>query len=149
MKTHLATWLLASGFLALSSCEAVATGAPTDVDTIKQLEQRLGDATVTVDIDQLSQIFADEWESIGTSGKIYTRENALNDMKSGRDKLESFENGPMDVQVFGDVAIAQGSVTEKRIRDGKDASGKLVWMDLLKKRSGKWVIVRSLGAKVV
>lgn len=112
MKTHLATWLLASGFLVLSSCEAVATGAPTDVDTIKQLEQRLGDATVAVDI-------------------------------------ESFENGPMDVQVFGDVAIAQGSVTEKRIRDGKDASGKLVWMDLLKKRSGKWVIVRSLGAKVV
>jgi ketosteroid isomerase-like protein len=148
MKTHFALWLVASGFLVLSSCEAVATGAPSDIDTIKHLEQELGDATVAVDMDRLKQIFADDWESIGTSGKIYNKESALGDMKSGQDKLESFENGPMDVQVFGDVAVAQGSVSEKRIRDGKDASGKFVWMDLLKKRDGKWVIVRSLAARV-
>ena len=62
--------------------------------------------------------------------------------------LESFENGPMDVQVFGNVAAAHGSVTEKRSRDGKDTSGEFVWMDLLEKRGGKWVIVRSAGARV-
>ena len=57
----------------------------------------------------------------------------------------SYELGPMDVQVFGDVAVAQGSVTEKRIRDGKDDSGEGVWTDLLKKRAGKWVVVRSVS----
>ena len=59
-----------------------------------------------------------------------------------------FELGPMDVQVFGNVAAAHGSVTEERIRDGKDTSGEFVWMDLLEKRGGKWVIVRSAGARV-
>jgi hypothetical protein len=29
----------------------------------------------------------------------------------------------MDVQVLGNVAVAHGSVTEKRTRDGKDTSG--------------------------
>ena len=65
-----------------------------------------------------------------------------------RSKLTWFENGPTDVQVFGDVAIAQGSVKEKRTHDGKDISGQFVFMDLLKKREGKWVIVRTLGTRV-
>jgi hypothetical protein len=54
----------------------------------------------------------------------------------------------MDVQVFGNVAAVHGSVTETRIRDGKDTSGEFVWMDLLEKRAGKWVVVRSAGARV-
>src|SRR6516162_4726622 len=52
---------------------------------------------------------------------------------SFHDKLEWFENGPMDVQVFGNVAVAQGSVKEKRSRNGKDTSGEFAWMDLLEK----------------
>jgi hypothetical protein len=42
--------------------------------------------------------------------------------------------------------VAHGSVTEKRIREGKDVSGQAVYMDLLKKRAGKWVVLRSAGA---
>jgi hypothetical protein len=52
------------------------------------------------------------------------------------------------MQVFGDVAVAYASVTEKRIRDGKDTSGEFVWMDLLEKRAGKWVLVRSAGTRL-
>src|SRR5262252_3545327 len=55
----------------------------------------------------------------------------------------------MDVQVFGNFAVAQGSVKEKSSRNGKDTSGEFAWMDLLEKRAGKWVVVRSAAAKVV
>ena len=123
-------------------------GDPTAVDAIKQLEQDMGNAMVAGDIDKLNQIYADDWATVGSDGKVTTKETLLNDFKSFHDKLVSFENGPMDVQVFGDVAVAQGSVTEKRNRDGKDTSGEFVWNDLLKKRAGKWVVVRSAGAKV-
>ena len=104
---------------------------------------------VAVDIDKLNQIYADDWATIASSGELFTKEALLSDFKSGKHKLLSFELGPMDVQVFGDVAIVQASVTEKRIHDGKDISGQFVFMDLLKKRDGKWVIVRTLGAKVI
>jgi ketosteroid isomerase-like protein len=121
---------------------------PADVDTIKQLEQDMGNAMVAGDIDKLNQIYGDDFATVGSSGKIITKETLLNDFKSFHDKLEWFENGPMDVQVFGDVAVACASVKEKRTRDGKDASGEFVWMDLLEKRAGKWVVVRSAGAKL-
>jgi ketosteroid isomerase-like protein len=121
---------------------------PAIIETMKQFAQDTGDAMVAGDIDKLNQIYADDWATIGSSGNIFTKERLLNDFKSGKHKLLSFELGPMDVQVFGDVAIVQASVTEKRIHDGKDISGQFVFMDLLRKRDGKWVIVRTLGAKV-
>jgi len=124
------------------------TNDPTAVQALKQLEQDMGVAMVRVDIDRLKQIYADDFVTIGSSGKIVSKKDLLSDFGSFHDKLVSFENGPMDVQVFGNVAVVHGSCTEKRIRDGRDASGEFVWMDLLEKRAGKWVVVRSAGARV-
>lgn len=121
---------------------------PTAIAAVRKLEVDMGDAMVAVDIDKLNQIFADDWATVGSSGRIITKEKVLQDFKSGKDKLVSFENGPIDVQVFGDVAVAHAGVTEKRIRDGKDDSGESVWMDLLEKRAGKWVVVRSASTGV-
>jgi ketosteroid isomerase-like protein len=118
------------------------------VDTIKQLEQDMGNAMIAGDIDKLNQIYADDFATVGSSGKVVTKETLLTDFKSFHDKLEWFENGPIDVQVFGNVAVACARVKEKRSQDGKDTSGEFVWMDLLEKREGKWVVVRSAGAKM-
>ena len=118
------------------------------VESIKRFEQEIGDAMVARNIEKLNQTYADDWATIGSSGKIFTKESLLDDFKSGNHKLVSFENGPMNVQVFGDVAVVQASVNEKRIQDGKDISGEFVFMDLLKRRDGKWVIVRTLAARV-
>src|SRR5712692_4356694 len=121
---------------------------PVVVATVKKFEKDVGDAMVAVDIDKINQTYADDWATIGSSGEIFTKEGLLSDFRSGKHKLVSFELGPSDVQVLGDFAVVQASVTEKSIQDGKDISGQFVFMDLLKKREGKWVIVRTLGARV-
>jgi ketosteroid isomerase-like protein len=121
---------------------------PADVEAVTKIEREMGDAMVAVDIDRLNQIFADDWAAVGESGKIVTKESVLGNFKSGKDKLLSYSLGPIDVKVLGDMAVAHGSVTEKRMWDGKDDSGEGVYMDLLRKRAGKWVVVRSGGAIV-
>ena len=127
----------------------VPSNDPAVIAAVTKIERDMGDAMVAVDIDKLNQIFADNWATIGmTSGKIITKEKVLQNFKSGNDKLVSYELGPIDVQVFDDVAVAHGGVTEKRIRDGKDDSGEVLYMDLLEKRAGKWVVVRSESAMV-
>ena len=120
----------------------------SSVETIKQLEQEMGDAMIAGDVGKLSQIYADDWATVGSSGEVTTKQTLLTDFKLFHDKLEWFENGPIDVQVFGNVAVACATVKEKRTRDGKDTSGEFVWVDLLEKRAGKWVVVRSAGARV-
>jgi hypothetical protein len=111
----------ASGSIREASAMGKGKSAPasdsTDVDVIKQLGQDMGNAMVAGDIEKLKQIFADDWASVASSGEIVTKETMLTDFKSFHDKLEWFENGPIDVQVYGDVAVANGTVKEKRIRD--------------------------------
>jgi len=150
MKTLLCCSLLAGVCLPAPAVEAMDV-APTndaaDVAVIKQISRDMGDAMVSGDIATLDRIFADDWVTVG-SGKLVTKESVLTGFKSGGDKLEAYELGPIDVQVFGHVAVAHGGVAEKRTRDGKDTSGTFIWMDLLEKRDGKWVVVKSAGDRV-
>jgi ketosteroid isomerase-like protein len=150
MKKHVAVALIACVCAGLVSANAPEASSEESrvVEALKQNAQDHGDALVAADIDRLDQMLADDWKAIGLSGRVVTKETVLANLKSGKDKLESFQLGPMDVQVFGNVAAIHGSVTEKRRWDGKDVSGQYLWMDLLEKRGDKWVIVRSAGAKV-
>jgi ketosteroid isomerase-like protein len=141
-------WRSASARVVLADSPKAQSQGPMVVESIKQFEEEIGNAVVARNIEKLNQTYADDWVTIGSSGKIFNKESLLDDFKSGKHNLMSFENGPMDVQALGDVAVVQTSVTEKRIQDGKDISGQFVFMDLLRKREGKWVIVRSSAAKV-
>jgi len=122
---------------------------PSAAEEIKKLEQDIGDAMVAVDLGKLNQAYADDWATVGSSGKLYRKEGLLDDFKSGKYKLVSFELGPMNVQAFGNVAVVEASVKEKTIEDEKDISRQVAFLDLFEKRAGKWVIVRTLGARVV
>ena len=151
MKRLIAWVLVAAACVGLASAGSAQTqwNDPAVVETLKQIERDMGQAMVAVDIENLNRIFADDWTSIGASGAVVTKEKMVSDFKSGVDhRLEAFELGPMDVQVKGNVAVVHGSVTEKRTRAGKDVSGEYLWMDLMEKRNGTWVVVRSAGAKV-
>jgi len=119
-----------------------------EVETLKRLGQQMGDAMIARDIDALDRIFADDWATGGASGKGMTKESMLQAFKSGTDTLESFVLGPMDVAVHGNFAAVHGSVTERRHRDGKDVSGEFLYMDLLEKRAGTWVVIRSAGVRL-
>jgi ketosteroid isomerase-like protein len=150
MKKLIGWMLVATACAGLASAGSAQTqwNDPAVVETLKQIERDMGQAMVAVDIAKLDRIFADNWTSIGTSGTVVTKDKVLSDFKSGVDRLEAFELGPMDVQVKGNVAVVHGSVIEKRTRAGKDVGGEYVWMDLMEKRDGTWVVARSAGAKV-
>ena len=96
-------WLITSivfAFVGIGMSAAqppTASQDPADISAIKQLEQDMGDAMVRVDIDKLNQIYADDFVTVGRSGKVITKADIMNDFQSFHDKLESFENGPIDV----------------------------------------------------
>lgn len=115
-------------------------------DAVKQAEHDWVDAGKAGDADKLGVLLADDWVGLGPDGSSRTKKEALADVKSGAQKLESFEFGPMHVKVLGNVAIVQGSDTEKSSMKGKDTSGKWIWMDVFVKTGDKWVAVRSQSA---
>ena len=150
MKRLIACVLVAAACVGVPSAGSAQTqwNDPAVAETHKQIERDMGDAMVAADIEKLERIFADDWTSVGASGTVVTKEKVLHNFRSGVDKLEAFDLGPMDVQVKGNFAVVHGSVTEKRTRAGKDISGEYLYMDLLENRNGRWVVIRTAGAKV-
>ena len=125
--------------------EQASAADPAVAAAMRQFAQDWGDALVAGDLDKLGRILAPDWSVFGASGKPMGKDGFVASLKAGKHKLESFELGPMDVKVLGDVAVVQGIVTEKRTDDGKDTSGKFVWMDVFVRRAGQWACVRSTG----
>jgi ketosteroid isomerase-like protein len=134
--------------LVLADTPSTPSASASASATVKQLEHDWTEATIAGDYDKVGQIIADDWTGISYDGSKMTKQGFLADLKSGKDKAQSVEIGPMDVKVLGNVAIVQGSDTEKSVMNGKDTSGKWVWMDVFVKRDGKWVAVRSQAARV-
>jgi hypothetical protein len=59
-------------------------GQATDTsaaDAIKQLEQEMGEAMIAGDVDKLNQIYADDFATVGSSGKVITKETLLTDFQ--------------------------------------------------------------------
>jgi len=150
MKRLIALVLLACAFTvpAWADSSRASSADSAAVDAVKQVGQDMGDAMIALDTEKLDRIFGDDWVTVGLSGNVSTKETLLRDIKAGKKKLTWFELRPMDVQVFGDVAIVQGNVAEKRIIDGKETYIELVYSDILKKRDGRWVVVHSMGATI-
>jgi len=120
-----------------------AAKAPSVSQAVQQLEKDWAAAEQSGDADKLGQILGDDWTAWDLDGKKSTKAEFVDGMKAGKMKLESMEFGHMDVKVLGNVAVVQGSDTEKSTYNGKDSSGKYVWTDVFAKRDGKWVAVRS------
>jgi ketosteroid isomerase-like protein len=133
---------------AMSSTSWASSTDASAVAAIRQLGQDMGDAMVHLDVDTIDKMFGDDWVSVGKSGTVFTKQSLMNDIKTGKKRLTWFQLQPIDVQVFGETAIAQGKVSEKRVIDGKESYMELVYADILRKRDGRWVVVQSMGAKI-
>lgn len=120
-----------------------AAKAPSVSQAVQQVEKDWAAAQQAGDSDKVGQILADDWSAWGPEGKKFTKAQFVSAMKAGKMKVESMEFGSMDVKALGNVAVVQGSDTEKSTFDGKDSSGKYVWTDVFAKRGGQWVAVRS------
>jgi ketosteroid isomerase-like protein len=111
-------------------------GDTTDIEAVKQVELDLGNFQISGDFDKFGQLYADDFAIVGSSGNIVNKKKLLS--KGFPDKLEWFETGPIDIQVFGNVALGQGVVREKRNEKGKVTNPQLVWADLLEKQVSGW-----------
>ena len=112
----------------------------------EQMTQDWENATQARDVDRVSQIEADDWRSVGSDGKVWTKEEDLNGLRSGKDKHVQAKFGPMDVKMLGDdVAVVQGTLTDKSAAGVDNVRAKWVYayMDVWVKRGGKWMVVRS------
>jgi ketosteroid isomerase-like protein len=117
-----------------------------DEESLMQMEREWVEAAQKKDAATLDRILADDWVGQGPTGTA-TKAQALAELKSGDNKLESITLGNMKVRVFGDAAVVTGSDDEKSSYKGKDTSGHYTWTDFFVKRQGRWQAAASQGTR--
>jgi ketosteroid isomerase-like protein len=122
--------------VAMAATAAFGQGGKVE-QSLTQMEREWVEAAQKKDADTLGRILADDWVGQGPTGTT-TKAQALAELKSGDNKIESITLGDMKVRVFGDTAVVAGSDDEKSSYKGKDTSGHYTWTDVFVKRQGKW-----------
>lgn len=138
----------------IAACSVRKPSGSSDVAQIlRKIELNWEDAVQARDVDRVGQIEADDWRSVGHDGKVETKEDDLNGLRSGKGGHVEAELGPYDVKLLGDdVAVVQSTLTDKSAAaagTGHDGGRPTyAYMDVWVKRDGKWVVVRSQTARV-
>ena len=88
-----------------------------DEQQILALHEAGDKALMSADLDALAQIFADDYVQYNESGKAFTKQDVLNNFRTGAIRYPSIVSTGRKIRIFGDTAVVQGA---------KNSSGVLV-----------------------
>jgi uncharacterized protein (TIGR02246 family) len=120
-----------------------------DVQQILALHEAGDKALMSADVTALAQIFADDYVQYNESGKAFTKEDVLNNFRTGKIRYPSIVSTGRKIRLFGNTAVVHGSESDEVESDGKRLSVRYVYLDVLRKRDGEWKIVASQLARPI
>ena len=105
-------------------------------------------ALVAADLAELSRIFADDYVQYDESGKLFSKQDVIHNLKSGAIRYISMVSTGRRIRLLSeDLAIVHGSEEDEVEQGGRRFPVRYVYMDVVVKRGGKWQIVGSQLAK--
>ena len=105
-------------------------------------------ALIAADQAELARIYADDYVQYDESGDAHTKQDLLQNLKSGKIRYLSMVSTGRQVRLLSeDVAIVHGSEDDDVEQAGQRFPVSYVYMDVVVKRDGKWQIVASQLAK--
>jgi ketosteroid isomerase-like protein len=124
--------------------------SPSHEQQILKLVEDGDRALIAADLAALSRIFADDYIQYDESGEAHTRQEVLNNLKSGAIRyLSMVSTGRRIRLVSTEVAIVHGSEEDDVEQGGRRFPVRYVYMDVVMKRNDRWQIVGSQLAKDV
>lgn len=120
---HTAIVLLALGLLAGAAPARNAAGGVASNEDIRRdvaaLDTEYQAAVKVNDVKTMSRILADDFVLVTGSGKTYTKEDLLNDARSGGSVYEHNEDEQQTVRVWGSTAVVTAKLWEKGTSNGR------------------------------
>ena len=120
-----------------------------DEQQILALHEAGDQALMSADLAMLAQIFADDYVQYNEAGEAFTKQDVLNNFRTGAIRYPSIVSTGRKIRVFGDIAIVHGSESDEVEVNGKRHAVRYVYLDVLRKRNGEWKLVASQLARPV
>jgi len=114
-----------------------------DEEQILALHEAGDRALMSGDLAVLSRIFADDYVQYNESGKAFTKQDVLNNFRTGAIRYPSIVSTGRRIRLFGDMAVVHGSESDEVEAGGERFSVRYLYLDVLQKRNGEWKLVAS------
>jgi len=115
------------------------TTVATDLEThIAELDTEYQAAVERNDAATMDRILADGFTLVTGLGKVYTKEDLLEEARSGRVVYEHQDDSEQTVRVWGDTAVITALLRAKGTDDGKPFEYKLWFSDTYVRTPGGW-----------
>ena len=115
----------------------------TDEQQILALHEAGDRALMAADLAVLAEIFADDYVQYNDAGQAFTKQDVLENFRSGAIRYPSIVSTGRKIRVLGDTAIVHGSENDEVEAGGQRAKVGYVYLDVLQKRNGTWKLVAS------
>jgi len=120
-----------------------------DEQQILALHEAGDRALMCADLTTLAEIFADDYVQYNEAGKAFTKQDVLNNFRTGAIRYPAIVSTSRKIRIFGDTAVVHGTESDEVEADGKRFSVRYVYLDVLRKRDGVWKLVASQLARPV
>jgi uncharacterized protein (TIGR02246 family) len=104
-------------------------------------------ALMSADLTALARIFADDYVQYNEAGEAFTKQQVLNNFRTGAIRYPSIVSTGRKIRVFGDTAVVHGSESDEVEVNGKRSTVRYVYLDVLRKCDGEWKLVASQLAR--
>jgi ketosteroid isomerase-like protein len=120
-----------------------------DEQQILTLHEAGDRALMSADLAMLAQIFADDYVQYDEAGQAFTKQDVLNNFRTGAIRYPSIVSTGRKIRLFGDMAVVHGSESDEVEVKGKRFAVRYVYLDVLRKCDGQWKLVASQLARPV
>jgi ketosteroid isomerase-like protein len=118
-----------------------------DEQQILALHEAGDRALMSGDLAVLAQILADDYVQYNEAGEVFTKQDVLNNFRTGAIRYPSIVPTGRKIRVFGDTAVVHGSESDEVEVKGKRSAVRYVYLDVLRKCDGEWKLVASQLAR--
>ena len=91
----------------------------SDEQQILALHEAGDRALMSADLTALEQIFADDYVQYNEAGQAFTKQQVLNNFRTGAIRYPSIVSTSRKIRVFGDTAVVHGSESDEMEANGK------------------------------
>ncbi len=119
----------------------------TIIQTIRQLEDELQEATIQNDVERTDDLLAEDWLNINATGTITTKAESLAIMP--KFEFLSITNDDVQIRVYPGIAIVTGhSIRQLKISDDQAKTSAVLFTRVWVQLDGRWQVITSQATPV-
>jgi uncharacterized protein (TIGR02246 family) len=140
--------LIAIVAMASTACASNRSSAAVASQEVLSTDDARIKARTSGDVETLARIYASDYTLITAEGVVRTKDDQINELRSGQLQFQPVETLERTVRLFDGAAIVPSHERSVIMRNGQNIGGEFRVTRVYVKRDGRWVLVVTHATRI-